>query len=48
MGEGLGGVEGGKCICKVRPGGGGGGLGVYLGYFLLGMCLWRLRVPTPL
>ena len=23
-GEGLGGLEGGKCICKVRPGGVGG------------------------
>ena len=29
----------------VIPGGGGGG---YLGQFLLGMCRWPLRTPTPL
>ena len=28
----------------VIPGGGGG----YLGQFLLGMCRWPLRAPTPL
>ena len=29
-------------------GGGGGGGGGYLGKFLLGMCRWPLRAPTPL
>ena len=29
---------------RLRPGGGGG----YLGQFMLGMCRWPLRTPTPL
>ena len=31
--------------CDVFPAGGGGG---YFGQFLLGMCRWPLRAPTPL
>ena len=36
-------LEQGKYSLYSRGGGGG-----YLGYFLLGMCGWPLRAPTPL
>ena len=44
-----------QVIKASEPGGGGGGGGgggefgwEYLGKFLLGMCHWPLRAPTPL
>ena len=37
-----------RLLYTLREGLGGGGGGGHLGQFLLGMCRWPLRAPTPL